>query len=85
MPVAFMDKPALMGLRQNSFRLFRLRGQGQRALTTSISNTAAVLIIAFVFVNCFFLGIKLGELIAETETAKQYLDAKSTTKFLRSP
>lgn len=79
----FMDKPASMGLQLNSFRL--VRPQGQRALSTSFSNTAAFLIIAFVFVNCLVLGFKIGGIIGETETVKQYLDAKSTTKYLRSP
>lgn len=81
-----MDKPAAsMGLQQNSFRLVRRLQGHQRALSTSVSNTAAFLIIAFVFVNFLVLGFKIGGFISETETVKQYLDAKSTTKYLRSP
>ena len=79
-----MDKPAAsMGMLQNSFRL--VRTQRQRALSTSLSNTAAFLIIAFVFVNFLVLGFKIGGIVGETETVKQYLDGKSTTKYLRSP
>ena len=81
-----MDKPAAsMGLQQNSFRLVRRLQGRQRALSTSVSNTAAFLIIAFVFVNFLVLGYKIGGIVGETETVKQYLDGKSSTKYLRSP
>lgn len=63
-----------------------LRGQQGHRLKSSwsqslLTNTGAVVLIAFVFINFLFVGYKLGEMAADSEAAMGYLKKKSNPYY----